>query len=332
MPGRDQDDAVGRVGTVQRRRRRPFHDVDRLEVLGIQVVDTAGGGAADVADAGRAVLAGDADAVQDVHRLVGQREAVRPTNAHARWSARHRSRQDVDAGGLRDQEVGDVGDRRRFDQLGGIDPGDRIADFLLGLIARGRDHHLVYGVRRQRQREVDDRRLARIDADHARPRPEADGGGPHGELSAGDARQRVAALGIGLCDERRPHNGDARAHERLPVGLIGDAARDCALLGPRDGADAADEPTEHEERAQRGANGNAHTDPSFKGTVPHTLTTRLSECAPVPDGRPDTRRARWGAPYRLRAPGKGYCVGGFGTLQGAGSCVLHTLLTNVDPS
>ena len=64
-------------------------------------------------------------------------------------------------------------------------------------------------------------------------RTEPDGTGPHRHRSAGDARQRIAALGIGVSDERRPHDGDARANERLAVGLIGDAARDRALLGLR---------------------------------------------------------------------------------------------------
>src|SRR5207249_11304666 len=92
----------------------------------------------------------------------------------------------------------------------------------------------------------------------------------HRDLSARDARQRKAALGIGLCDERRPHDGDARAYERLPVGLVGDAARDGALLGSPDGADAAGEAAEHQERAQRGTNGKAHTDSSFEVAKTHT--------------------------------------------------------------
>src|SRR5207244_7714366 len=74
----------------------------------------------------------------------------------------------------------------------------------------------------------------------------------------------VPSFRAGNRDERRPHDGDARAHERLPVGLVGDAARDGAVLGSRDGADAAGEPAEHQKRAQHGTNDNAHTDSSFE--------------------------------------------------------------------
>ena len=80
--GRDDDDAGGRRRAVERRGRGTLDDLDRLDLLGVDVVDPAGIGAADP-DAGGVVVGGHADAVDDVQRLIIERQAVGPADPHA---------------------------------------------------------------------------------------------------------------------------------------------------------------------------------------------------------------------------------------------------------
>src|SRR4051812_1557052 len=80
--GRDDDDAIRGIRTVQRGGRRSFHDLDVLDLLGIDVANSAG-----VAATGAIAIAPDiarhANAVDHVDRIVRQVERVLTTNADA---------------------------------------------------------------------------------------------------------------------------------------------------------------------------------------------------------------------------------------------------------
>src|SRR6185437_14655243 len=80
--GRDDDDAVRRIGAVQRRRGRTLHDFDVFDLLGIDVAETAEVASA-VAEVRRAVISTHANAVDDVDRIVGQTDAAHAANADA---------------------------------------------------------------------------------------------------------------------------------------------------------------------------------------------------------------------------------------------------------
>ena len=131
-----------------------------------------------------------------------------------------------------------------------------------------RHDDLLEGVGRQRECEVDDRRLARINRHDSRRRPKADRACPYRRLPRRHAGHGVAPLGIRLGDQRRPQQYYARAGERLPAGLIGDAALDRALLSRQDGGAGA---AEQEQRDQLRTESNAHTDSSLRGVwhTPH---------------------------------------------------------------
>src|SRR5690606_8574759 len=80
--GGDDDDAVRRVGAVQRGGRRPADDLHRRDLLRVQVADAAGGGAADAHRRGSGGAL-DPDAVDDVDRVVGEGERAVAADADA---------------------------------------------------------------------------------------------------------------------------------------------------------------------------------------------------------------------------------------------------------
>src|SRR5207253_11006668 len=122
----------------------------------------------------------------------------------------------------------------------------------LGLLARLRHQEFIKRVEGEDERRIGGGRLTRPDRRATTRGRITDQGGPHRDLSRRNVGDLVPSFRAGTGDERRPHNGHARADEWLPGGLISDAARDGALLGSPDGADAAGEAAEHQERAQRG--------------------------------------------------------------------------------
>src|SRR3990172_6753383 len=108
--GRDHDPAVGRRGAVERRRRRALHHLDVLDFFRIDVVDAIRRRATDAGTAGP--RARHPDAVNDVDRVIGERERAGATNAHAAPAARHVRREDLDARHLGRQQVAEVLHRR----------------------------------------------------------------------------------------------------------------------------------------------------------------------------------------------------------------------------
>src|SRR3989442_13665192 len=98
--------------------------------------------------------------------------------------------------------------------------------------------------------------------------------------------------------------------------------RDGAPVAQADPARADQAPPEHAERAKGRPNRNAHTQSSLRECLSHTArgkspsralargedgwSSRISECAPVPNGRRDTIGAGWDA---RRLTGRTFHVG-----------------------
>src|SRR5207249_4786229 len=146
-PGRaalrlDDDHAVRRGRTVQGRSGRTLHDIVRLDLVGVDVVDPARVRAAD-ADARGVVGALHPDTVDHVDRLVVERQAARAPDAHPRTGARDVSREHLDARHPRTQQVVHVGNRARLHEAVGPNGRDGVRTLLPRLVARDRGHHSV---------------------------------------------------------------------------------------------------------------------------------------------------------------------------------------------
>ena len=164
--GGNPDDAVGRLNSVQRRRRRSLHDLDVLDIIRNDVVDPRRTGvlrvarpeAAEVQRAGaRAAL--EPDAVEVVERLVGERDAVRPADADpGSGSGGPATLEDLHACRAPRNQIGELGDRRRLGDLRGVDRAHGVADLELALLAGCGSYHLVELDRRRAHGKVERRR------------------------------------------------------------------------------------------------------------------------------------------------------------------------------
>ena len=152
----DLDDAVRRRGAVQRDAGRSANDVDRLDVLGVDVVDARRRLAARGDVGAERVRRGDVDliaiadvvvrpdAVDDQQRLVRQRQRVRATHADARPGAgRAIGLLHIESRSARVQHVREVARRRELTD-GRRDRGNAAARLALtDLLTGGRDGHLI---------------------------------------------------------------------------------------------------------------------------------------------------------------------------------------------
>ena len=144
--GGNRDHAVGGISAVQGRRRRTLHDIDGGDLVGGEIVDAAGRRTPDVAYRRGAVLADDPDTVDDVDRLVIERQAVGSADPHPRRRPSLRARQDIHAGGVGGEQIGKRLDCAFLDLCRRVDPCDRVPDFFPRLVARRRDDYLVQRV------------------------------------------------------------------------------------------------------------------------------------------------------------------------------------------
>src|SRR5690606_21646467 len=163
---RDLDDAVRGGRAVERRRRRPLQDLDRLDIGRVDVVQTRRRLTA-YAEAERGLRALDAHTVDDDQRRVRERNAVRAADTNARARPRHpRALEDRLARDLALQELRGVRDRRELHVLD-IHRADGVANLTATLLtARGGvDDQRVELDRAHLEREVLDRRLADPDRD-----------------------------------------------------------------------------------------------------------------------------------------------------------------------
>ena len=226
---RDDDDAVRGVGAVQRRCRRTTYHFDRLDLFGIQIVDARGGRSAD-AQRRRARGSFDARSVDDVDRIVRQRERARSANTNAGPRARLRAGNHQHARSASREHVGDVRHRGARNGLRGIDLRNGVADFHATLIAgRRRDDGI--------QRETNGRHL---DVE----RDGLPGGDRHRQPLFGVAHAKRAHFGragvhsakgvlslvVGLRYARRADDADLHRRNRESSRGIGDTATDGALL------------------------------------------------------------------------------------------------------
>ena len=137
--GRDDNHAVRRVGAVQGGRRGTAHDLDVLDLLGIEVAHAAGEGTAH-AHRRRTRRALDANAVDEVDRVVRQRHRARAANADAHARAGLRGAEDGHARGAIAEQVTDAGDGERLREVGRRHLRDGVADFHTPLVTGGGRH------------------------------------------------------------------------------------------------------------------------------------------------------------------------------------------------
>src|SRR5207237_2911969 len=98
--------------------------------------------AADV-ERGRDGPALQPDAVEIVEWLVGERDAVGAADPDPGAGAGGAAAlEHLDTRGAPRDQVGELGDRRHFGDLGRVDGGDRVADLELALLAGGGRHQL----------------------------------------------------------------------------------------------------------------------------------------------------------------------------------------------
>ena len=259
----DDDHPVRRGRTVQGRSGRTLHDIVRLDLVGVDVVDPARVRAAD-ADARGVVGALHPDTVDHIDRLVVERQAARAPDAHPRTGAGDVSREHLDARHPRAQQVVHVGNRARLHEAVGPDGRDGVGSLLSCLVARDRGHHGVECIRRELEREVGGRSFARGDSQAASRRGIADERRPHGYGAGGNVAERVAPLGVARRHERRSLDGDAGARERMAGRLVGYLAGDAALLGAGGCSDAPDQGAEPQQRETRSTMRGAHTSSPFR--------------------------------------------------------------------
>ncbi len=126
--GDDLDDAVGGLRSIERRRRGSLDDLDGLDVLGIDVVETARAGAAALRGALRGIGI-HAHAV-DVHdRIGGERQTSDRAHADLRAGAHlSRRRQHHDAGRARADQLLDAARCGSLEDVVRVDAFDDVAD------------------------------------------------------------------------------------------------------------------------------------------------------------------------------------------------------------
>src|SRR6185503_1161408 len=161
---RDDHDAVGGVGAVQRGRRRTLHDLDVLDLLGVDVAETAEVRAA-VAERRRAVVGAHANAVDHVDRVIRERHRAHTAHANALARTRLPAALHHHARHAGVEHVGKIPDGRLFGELRDRDVFDRVADFDAALLAGGRRHDFLQLHDRLSHHEVERRRFVVADAD-----------------------------------------------------------------------------------------------------------------------------------------------------------------------
>src|SRR6185312_4910181 len=157
--GRDDDDAVGRIGAVERGRGRTFHDLDVFDLLGIDVAETAEVASA-VAEVRRAVIGTHANAVDDVDRIVGEADAAHAANADALAGAGLTAALDHHARDAAVQHVREVPDGSRLGQLADVDVRDGVPDLDAPLLAGSGGHDLLELHDARDHDEIDGERLS----------------------------------------------------------------------------------------------------------------------------------------------------------------------------
>ena len=180
--GRDADHPVRGLDAVERGGRRPLHDLDVVDVVGVEVVDARGALVAGVAHAEAADVerardrrALGADAVDVVQRLVGERHAVGAADPDAGAGAGGAAAlEHLDARRAARDQVGELGDRRELGHGVDVDGRDGVGDLELALLAGGGAHDLVELHRRRLEREVERGVLARAHGRGLDQRPVAD--------------------------------------------------------------------------------------------------------------------------------------------------------------
>ena len=234
--GADLYDAIHGIGAVQRRRRRAFHDFDRLDLVRVQVVETRRGLTTD-ADGARAQHARrpvvHADTVDDHDGLISEREAARAADAHAAAGTRCTARrQHLDSRHAGVEEIGDVGRRRLLHGLGGIDSGDRVSEFPFQLLGAGTGHdHDIEGYRCRRKRKVEGRGFARPHRYRLRRGGVADESDLHIVATDGHTGDGVAAFAAGETLQVCADDQNLRPAHRLLVRFVRHLAGHAALLG-----------------------------------------------------------------------------------------------------
>jgi hypothetical protein len=211
---RDHDDAVRRVGAVERRGGRTLDDLDRLDLVRVQITDPARL-AATREQGARVRVARHPDAVDDVDRIVRQVQAVVAADADARarpglGSERHRH-----TGCAGGEHLLNRRHRRLGDDLGGVDVRDRVTELGAAGFPRRRRHDFLQSDGDLLQREVQRRRFA---SGHRYRLPllaEADPEHAHARRARRHVAQRVATLGVCRREQRRADDDDARVGHRL---------------------------------------------------------------------------------------------------------------------
>ena len=230
--GLQLDHAVGRVGAVQHAGRRAAHDLHRLEILGVEVVETGGRLASHPhRRRGGAVL--DANPIDDQDRLVGECDAVRSADPDAGPAAGGTAaRQHLDSRGARVEQVGQRVGRRLLHHFGGVEFLHRVPLLATALLAGGRHDDLLE--RHHRRREVDLHRRGLAGA----YRHGFDGGAvpdqadPDLQLARGEVGEMELPFDVAEGAGRGPGNEDLRADERALGGRVqhAPADRSCGQL------------------------------------------------------------------------------------------------------
>ena len=240
----DPHDAVTGLCAVKRRGSRPFHDLDGLNVLGIQVVDARGRLSAQVdRQRGRVVPARfDLGAVDVIRRLVAERHARDPADpdpdsrAHRAAGLEH-----LDVGRPARKEVREVGRLRLLDDVLGVDLGHGVGELATGLLPRGRHGHDVEGDRGWWEAEVERRRGALRDIDGLGLHCVTDRRHAHEVTARRNGGQRIPPLSVGRGGPGRVQHEHLGAGQARTRRLVRHASRDrpCALLrrAPADGAE-----------------------------------------------------------------------------------------------
>ena len=225
----DDDDAVRRGRAIQCRRRGPLHNLDALDILGVEVVQPGNRLPAHVeADVVRAV--GDTNAVHHEQGLVGQRNAAGAANADLRAGTnRAAGIDDLDARRTALNQARDAGRLARLNRVGHVDPRDAVHDLALARLAGGGHHQVVQAYDGRAQREVC-RPAAARHGEHARERLVTDGDDANGHSTVRHIAELVASLVVGCRLAVGALEEQARALERLPGALIGDPATDGGAL------------------------------------------------------------------------------------------------------
>ena len=230
--GLQLDHTVGRVGAVQHAGRRTAHDLHRLEILGVEVVQTGGHLAAHPHRRRRGAVL-DANPIDDQDRLVGECDAVRSADPDAGPAARRATaRQHFDPRGPRVEQIGQRVGRGLLHQLRRVEFRDCIPLLAAALLAGGRYDDLLERHRRGRELDLRRRRLSGAHRHGLGGGAVPDQAGADLQLACGEVGETELPFDVAEHAVRGTGDEDLRADERPLGGRVqhAPADRSCALL------------------------------------------------------------------------------------------------------